>query len=150
MAIITFATESDGDIVSDNFGTVELNDTALGEVTFTIDLNEAIFGPDVDVHQFGFQSTYAGPLVIDPTSIGAADFTVEQNGNVAGLGSLEWDWLVDFDSGTPYLDPITFKLSGDPGFSVDSILTAAALAVLVWAFEGTIVWWPSTHRPPTR
>lgn len=120
-------TETDGDVNQSPYGTITAEDSATmnGRVEFTIDLEGILDG--ADIHQFGFSSLYDGPLSIDPTSLLGANFTVLQNTNgVAGLGSVSWDYVVNFDNGTPVLEPLMFALysTADTGFDVADLENA--------------------------
>ena len=128
MGVIVLDTETDGDVPGGPFGEITFEDTAEGVVSFEIDL----FGQfdSTDIHQFGFFSTYTGPLAIDPTSIGAADFTVTPNtSGVSGLGLQVFDWVVDFDNGQPALEPLEFDLIGDADWSTASLINAPLVDV---------------------
>jgi hypothetical protein len=124
MGVITLNRETDGTIPDQTFGEITFEDAGVGVVDFKIDL----FGDfnNTDIHKFGFQSSYFGDLTIDPTSIGAADLIVYQNGKVPGL-NLNWNWLVSFDNGEPALDPVEFSLIGDTTFSSQSLLEGILL-----------------------
>ena len=122
MGVIALDRESDGDIEDDLFGIIELEDSAEGVVDFKIDLFGQFDG--TDIHQFGFFSTYDGPLAIDPTSLNGAQFSVVPDGYVSGLGQTQFDFVVGFDNGTPALEPIVFSLIGDSSFDAADILQA--------------------------
>ncbi len=107
--------ESDGDVPETDFGNITVEDTGNGEVSIDIDLVGILDG--ADIHQFGFESLYDGPLLIDSPYFG-----VTQNGKVAGLGSFRWDYVVSFGNGKPKLDPVMFKLTGDSTFDAADIL----------------------------
>lgn len=129
MGSFTLDVETDGDVSGSPYGTITFEDVGAGEVAFTIDLEGILDG--ADIHQFGFQADYSGPLAIDPTSIGAADFTVIEGASVAGVGSLAWDYVVDFDNGTPVLEPLQFTLSSvdDAGFDAADLFNGSPLTV---------------------
>ena len=124
MAIIVLASETDQDVSGDNFGTVTLEDAGVGQVDFLIDLDNLVLGPDADVHQFGFQTQYSGPLSINP---GIWDLTT--NKSIAGIGGIKWNFRVSLGNGQPQVDPAAFSLLGDSSFDVQSILDATPLAI---------------------
>lgn len=122
MGIIVLNKESDGDIPDQTFGEIFYQDVTDGIVCFEIDMFGQFNGKDI--HQFGFQSTYDGALTIDPSSIGRADLSVYQDGRIAGMGRIKFDWVVDFDAGTPALEPVSFNLIGDSSFSAENLTQA--------------------------
>ena len=119
--------ESDNPTVSSNYGTLNYWDSGNGTLDFKIDLNNNLLGTDADVHKFGFNSTYDGLL----TSSGG--FDVLEDAKVPGLGSLRWDYVVDFGPGQPILDPAEFTLTAvDDTFSVNALFFAPAEDIKGW------------------
>lgn len=118
--------ETDGDVNASPYGTISFSDVDPGRVAFEIDLTGILDG--ADIHQFGFSvdDSFTGQLAIDPTSVGRADFTVLEDASIAGLGSLQWDYVVHFDNGTPVLEPLQFELYSvaDASFDATDLLNA--------------------------
>lgn len=125
-----FTFENDGDLVydpSNPFGTLTIDDSVVDKLTFTIDIETSILGPDSDIHEFGFMMDFSDALVFDPdpTVISGVTVDFKTGGNsdkVQGRNSV-FDYVVDFGSGTPYLNPVTFTLAG-AGLDMTAITSA--------------------------
>lgn len=117
--------ETDGDVNASPYGTITFADVDPGRVAFEIDLTGILDG--ADIHQLGLSvhDSFGGQLSIDPTSIGRADFTVLDDASIAGLGNVQWDYVVHFDNGTPVLEPLQFELySADTSFDATDLINA--------------------------
>jgi len=117
--------ETDGDVNASPYGTITFADVDPGRVAFEIDLSGILDG--ADIHQLGLSvhDSFDGQLSIDPTSIGRADFTVLEDASIAGLGNVQWDYVVHFDNGTPVLEPLQFELySADASFDATDLVNA--------------------------
>jgi hypothetical protein len=123
-ALIVLNVESDSGVNS-NYGTLKIEDAGVGVLDFTIDLNNIVLGQDADVHEFGFNSNYSGPL----SSSGG--FLVKTDSRLPGL-NIKWDFVIEFGNGQPILDPVNFKLSGDPGFTQAALLNTPAEYINGW------------------
>lgn len=105
------------------YGTVTISDVSVGRLRVNINVNDA-FGANRDIHQFGFNMNAAfmatnTALTVLPFNPPTGAYSISApNGdantrNISGNGGSNlFDYVVDFGSGTPYVEPMTFDLLG--------------------------------------
>lgn len=127
---MTWANPSGG---TSPYGTLKIENTGLpaGTLQFTITIDPQ-FGTNRDVHELGFNLD-GGPLAALPTATkvtaGSYSITVESNKKLSAQpGNDTFDYRVTFGNGTPYINPMVFKLTGT-GLSLDLFTPTATTNV---------------------
>jgi len=132
MAVYQFAFKTTTGGPSGPYGSLTVTEgfNTVDTLSFKIDLDESIFGSNVDIHEFGFQLDFSGTPDLVPKPQTAGDgtdsVTLTSLGTmaaVAGFGSTKWDYMVSFGDGTPTIEPVTFTI-GASGLTLSALNVA--------------------------
>ncbi len=105
--------EFDGDLTNAPFGTITITEnTTTDALDFKIDIDTSKLGPNADIHQLGFQIGGFSGQANEITHSGDGNLVIGPNQatKVAGVGNVQFGYLVDFGPGQPILNPAFFSL----------------------------------------
>lgn len=123
-----FTFENDGAVTDPPFGTVRFEDgVGANKLKVTVDIDNIKLGAGADIEQFGFNLNESGltsTLVLDPfpQMFGGVALAMSYNDTVKGRNP-DYDYVVDFGSGSPTLDPVMFTI-GATGLTLNNLFGA--------------------------
>jgi hypothetical protein len=111
---------------SPGYGLISVSDNVDGNLYFDISLNTSVLGPDADIHEFVWNM--AGGIDNNELSAIVTDFTSTTSGasapsplsvvspyKLSGAGNVNFDYGIDFTSGQPYYQELSFTVSWSEG-----------------------------------